>query len=113
MIPNGSSCLTHEREENENMSEMIERVAKAAGDVFTAEHDAIVEYMLSEEFALKGSSGTTTAMVDAMLLKIARAAIEAMREPTEDMLEAGGQMIYRREYAIDAWQTMIDAALAS
>lgn len=71
------------------MSEMVERVAKAAGDVFTAEHDAIVEYMLSDEFALRGSSGATTAMVDAMLVKIARAAIEAMREPTEAMLQAG------------------------
>ncbi len=77
------------------MSEMIERVAKAqAGarwDLFDDEHkDAARD--------------------------LARAAIEAMREPTEEMKEAGSDFVYEawgdgKTIAREAWQANIDAAL--
>jgi hypothetical protein len=41
-------------------------------------------------------------------LRDARAAIEAMREPTKAMLEVGPPFPYMDEYV---WQTMIDEAL--
>lgn len=40
--------------------------------------------------------------------EIARAAIEAMREPTKKMVEAG---TYRHAVYEEGWQAMIDAAL--
>lgn len=44
----------------------------------------------------------------------ARAAITAMREPTEAMLDVGGDWYveHPREDALEKWQAMIDAALA-
>lgn len=41
---------------------------------------------------------------------LARAAIEAMREPTREMDDAGRDNNFMR-YATPAWQAMIDAAL--
>ena len=47
--------------------------------------------------------------------EMARVAIEAMREPTEEMIVDGsinpGAWGVDRQYTIDAWQAMIDAAL--
>jgi hypothetical protein len=43
----------------------------------------------------------------------ARAAIEAMREPTTDMIEAGSRAEYlRSRQVIGVWRAMIDAMLA-
>ncbi len=46
----------------------------------------------------------------------ARTAIAAMREPTSEMIQAGGNAMLRTtrplNNSIDAWQAMIDAALA-
>jgi len=41
--------------------------------------------------------------------KVARAAIAAMREPSEEMITACRS--YHGHYAIEHWQAMIDAAL--
>jgi len=51
--------------------------------------------------------------------RIARAAIQAMREPTEDMVEAGGEVevpcgyenVPVSEQSVDVFRRMIDAAL--
>ncbi len=70
------------------MSEMIERVAKA----------------LVEAWPSWGTWGDEEAR------KGARAAIEAMREPTEAMVIAGGKQLdcaFERQ----CWRAMIDAAL--
>lgn len=82
------------------MSEMIERVAKAifASDMKWA---PVLEHQFEEN--------------KIVYLKAARAAIEAMREPTEIMIEASnrewdGRMSHRSS---GAWQAMIDAALVS
>lgn len=49
-------------------------------------------------------------------LRLARAAIEAMREPSERMVEVGvgyaeGTLSQRRENAADGWRAMLAAAL--
>ena len=43
--------------------------------------------------------------------RMARAAIEAMREPTEAMLDAGVNFRERNARTEQIWQAMIDAAL--
>lgn len=48
--------------------------------------------------------------------KVARAVIEAMREPTDEIKEAGSGFIYEawgdgKIIAAEAWEAMIDAAL--
>jgi hypothetical protein len=90
-------------------SEMIERVADEVGAVFTAEHDALLATLLTP-----GGAKDTTAVVDALLLKIAGAVLKAMREPTEAMIEAGGDcpiVNYDGNDPREVWQAMLDAAL--
>lgn len=68
---------------------MIERVAKALSDLW---YD---------------SSGTASEKEQA------RAAIEAMREPTEEMIFSGGKTpYYGRDTPRIFWHVMIDAALS-
>lgn len=68
------------------MSEMVERVAHA----------------------IKAKVPFGYGMTDAETLQYARAAIEAMREPTEAMLDNGPSEPYMDG---DVWAKMIDAAL--
>ena len=71
------------------MSEMVERVARAV-----------------QPIADPGGHWTTCE-------DIARAAIEAMREPTEGMIQAGWTTNgYRGDMTKAEWSAMIDAALA-
>lgn len=81
------------------MSEMIERAARAAGDVYEryGQHGDLRAFRPKPE------------LLEAMV----RAAVSAMREPTEKMLAASarewdGRMSYRSS---GAWQAMIDEAL--
>ncbi len=76
------------------MSEMIERVAKAIYDR-TLEDDQLADYGLP--------------MADA--ITCAKAAIEAMREPTQDMLNAGKAIMTDYDDSLECWQAMIDEAL--
>ena len=71
------------------MSEMIERVARA----FTGLH------------IVTGEGSIVPAEA------VARAAIEAMREPTEAMHDAGSQDLEFRHQIYGVWEAMIDAAL--
>lgn len=70
---------------------MIERVARA------------IQAKLDYEFAERGGLAA-----DEMAVMAARAAIEAMREPTESMRRAGLSHIYTAEI----FSAMIDAALS-
>ncbi len=73
------------------MNEMIERVAQAIGAAH--ERDAPILVALEE---------------------LARAAIAAMREPTEAMVDAGwprAARIWRQEMLQATWREMIDASL--
>jgi hypothetical protein len=89
------------------MSEMIERVAEAIWRQEFENHDRLppVEYRQLER--------TDRLDLEAM----ARAAIEAMREPTQSMLDAGLNGAPITEYGwcdretLDIWKPMIDAAL--
>lgn len=75
------------------MNEMIERVAKAIwSDYWDGEGCSWAE--------MEESSRQTA-------LSMARAAIEAMREPTEAMLEAQ----FGQPSPADCWRAMIDAAV--
>jgi hypothetical protein len=51
------------------------------------------------------------ASVHAATLRTARAAIEAMREPTEDMQDAGAYPRENKKPVADIWQAMVGKAL--
>jgi hypothetical protein len=90
------------------MSEMVDRVAKAIAETIALanikhnlreinQEDQLEEYL--KIFPIK----VTLADSD-----VARAAIEAMREPSDAMLQAGPPEPYMDR---DVWAKMIDAAL--
>lgn len=96
------------------MNEMVERVAKAMyggdADVFLTGHNPW---------------DTCAAVIQEAYRREARAAIAAMREPTEAMLKRGAGTRATMQFlnqgisgpigewpAMDAWTRMIDAALA-
>jgi hypothetical protein len=77
------------------MSEAVERVARTISDAMSCD-DAAALYWGYDEYPER-------------FREVARAAIAAMREPTEAMLEAGPADPYMDK---DVWARMIDAALA-
>ena len=88
------------------MSEIIERVARAICASLDEDPDAADTPYEIRGWRLHQST--------------ARAAIAAMREPTEAMIGAGGDIIWTRvnndqnginAHAIEAWCAMIDEAL--
>lgn len=97
------------------MSEMIERVARAIYDAQNGIDGDQVGDMLYTDHRIDGPDAETCrAQVMRVCNYAARAAIAAMREPTEVMIEASnrewdGRMSYRSS---GAWQAMIDAALS-
>ena len=82
------------------MSEMIEKVARAMCLSRKPNHPS-----LNDDDRWWKTHGSREAY-----LGLARAAIEAMREPTEAMLAAGRRNNHPRDE--ETWRTMIDAALA-
>lgn len=85
------------------MSEMVERVARA---IHNAKPGNAWDWL--REYA-KGGDQTAKGIIDDRMLE-ARAAIEAMREPTEDMSVAALDCGPDRD-AVTYWKVMIDAAL--
>lgn len=77
------------------MSEMVERVARA---------------IQATRGPRENWDRVTPATRD-LWMADARAAIEAMREPTEAMTDAGWRRIEERDDAAENWRMMIDAAL--
>lgn len=72
------------------------------------------------ERVARAIAGVPDGHLDERWLRKARAAIEAMREPTTGMCAAGGDMIWARinndqngctSHAILSWRAMIDEAL--
>jgi hypothetical protein len=82
------------------MSEMVERVAEALAQSF---RETVVK--------VSGDSWEQTGVTlpsKEVWERYARAAIEAMRKPTDPMLDAGNKL-----YMLDeCWEAMIDAAIA-
>lgn len=76
------------------MSEMVERVARKIGD----------ELSLHKQ-------GLDWVDKDGPIQRAARAAIEAMREPTQEMVTVAEKQW--SAYAAPVWRAMIDAALVA
>lgn len=98
------------------MSEMVERVARAVYEALLKhEKDYVGEYQDRYKLPLTQIEG------DFDLVRVSRAAIEAMREPTQPMKDRGhnagwhgcieGDPIPEEEAAASLWQSMIGAAL--
>lgn len=81
---------------------MVERVARATAEAFMKTD--MVE-RLSRGDALDPD------LLQIYFGKVARAAIEAMREPTAEMLEAANAIPANQRYS-DGYRAMIDAALS-
>lgn len=112
------------------MTDMIERVAKAI-NACTDKFDAPVQFYVEDEARQRWlkdhpDDSPDEAGIDWKVESykiIARAAIEAMREPTPNMIAAGNIEIVspgedgdylgtlENEEARECWQAMIDAAL--
>jgi hypothetical protein len=95
------------------MTEMVERVAKgleaACGEQMGCNSDRCCCW---------GADQVMQCMMGVSLGALARAAIEAMREPTEGMIKAGAPHHWEGPNDIyadaeDAWRAMIAAALAT
>lgn len=96
------------------MSEMVERVARAIGDT-PNRYGGTLRALLTTLKRIPELRDSP--LSDAEVLEwLARAAIEAMREPTRAMYRTfdkdGGDVMEHRGAAIDYWTAMIDAALA-
>lgn len=82
------------------MSEMVERVVQALRDreqnLMIAAHGGPVEF---------------EGMVEGMVEDLARAAIAAMREPSESMVQAARTSAPFDRDVTETWPLMIDAAL--
>lgn len=106
------------------MSEMIERVARAINPDIWRKFDERAKrkgWTAAEKAQEQAERASGTGLL-AFSLRHARAAIEAMREPTEAMLGAHEAVcVFRsqderedyRDNLREAWATMIDAALAT
>lgn len=104
------------------MSEMVERIAKAMHDASVAEFKAFVakegrlDLLVAKvwQFTTRSWDETTEITRESERVK-ARAAIEAMREPTEGMVDAGwkrGLLGWGEgEECEPVWKAMIDEAL--
>jgi hypothetical protein len=81
------------------MSEMVERVARAMAADYNIRHDC--QHGFDDVFFLDAVRDEWRAA--------ARAAISAMREPTEAMVRAANRNNHPRDE--ETWRTMVDAAL--
>ena len=95
------------------MSEMEERVAHAILQAFRNQ-GVFVSPIFADDPDGMVWQGKMETLVDgnADLIGIARAAIEAMREPTEAMVNTPERLTIAPDYvARETWAAMIDAAL--
>jgi len=91
------------------MSKMVERVARAL----------CRQYELDDGFSTEQADRAAASEMHRNFIGAARAAIEAMREPTEAMVVAGGEAVFNHtpkraletSAAEAAWPAMIDACL--
>jgi hypothetical protein len=96
--------------DNRETTEIIERVAKAIYDAHVSRQPRPEDWDRWRELIAGGHQGRNR-VEDTRAL--ARAAIEAMRTPTDAMLIAGGTMNCLSDFPAPevAWPDMIDAAL--
>jgi len=93
------------------VSEMVERVARAIFEAWATEESAASTW---DDVCQRAKDGYPHAIKwHRMAISEARAAIEAMRKPNEDMYEAAWNAEVSCSYTESAyaWSAMIDAAL--
>ena len=73
---------------------MLEKVARAIGDTFAAQQERLV--------AAAMSGNASTPVYDEVLAAVARAALEAMREPTP-LMQTAGMEAQSEEHWPDPW----------
>lgn len=106
------------------MNEMVEKVASVLFDQeYSGPYSKVLTHAIFgcdkityAEVKLGIENGLYTAAALSNVHALARATIEAMREPTKEMLEAGWEHTDDpcwREDVAEAWRAMIDAALKS
>lgn len=94
------------------MSEMIEQVARALGDIADDKDSAVTFRALLERLSeLNIALGSPALNADLWLREMAACAIAAMRKPTDAMLDDLGNGDAAK-WAPGIWQAMIDTALA-
>ena len=89
-------------------NEMIERVAKAIYDAHVSRQPRPADWLSWGELIAQGHQGRHR-VEDTRAL--ARAAIEAMREPSEAMIDAGYEYKGRGNTTEAVWRAMVAAAL--
>ncbi len=88
------------------MSEMIERVARASFACWRTRMDELGHHLdKGRNFEDMSESESEFAIMNA------RAVIEAMREPSKAMMDAGRPWAYSDKLPPNCWIKMIDAAL--
>lgn len=95
------------------MSEMVERVARAIKARREAGNMAGIELGRGEVSIVPFTGQTECVRLSASDDDLARAAIEAMREPTEGMVCRGWEVLYPKAHttAGKIWDAMVDEAL--
>jgi hypothetical protein len=92
------------------MAEMVDRVTQAIYDAPNGiDGDQLADMLLDNDRITGADAATCRAQVRAVCENAARAAIAALREPTESMCRAATR---NRNLADAIWRAMIDAALA-
>lgn len=92
------------------MNEMVERVARAMWESMRLEYDQMVPWEEAQD------NNDELGPARRQLRLMARAAIAAMREPTEEMFRAAEEVVdpddrFSFSFA-ECWRAMIDAVLA-
>lgn len=90
------------------MSEMLDRVSEALRAALKADESLFLYHYADHKFP---GSPNVSVEGDVDLHDLARAAIAAMREPTQDMKDAHPFTFDGGYEAAEVWQAMIDAAL--
>ena len=91
---------------------MIERVARAISGHFGPVFDDLPKDRKAQRLSIRQGDAYCDTQDD--MLEAARAAIEAMREPTERMVQAGWATNgYRGDMTKAEWSAMIDVALGA
>lgn len=95
------------------MGEMVERVARAIYDAPNGiDGDQVADMLIEDSRISSAFPAENREQVLAVCRQAARAAIAALREPTDAMIKAASPERIGPSLQDDCWRAMIDAALA-
>jgi hypothetical protein len=90
------------------MSEMVERVARAICWSDIADEQAATNYVTGEMKKMRDIISQESCFVDQKYERMARAAIAAMREPTEEMMRVGMARLSETDFDnLDRWKEQL------